>query len=208
MDLLLYLVDSGRILLGLVFLCSVAGKLRTAHAFRLFRDGVGRLVPRLRRWKAPVAVLVVAAELSTVAALAVPGTTVLGFGLAAGLLLAFTAGLVGALRREALVSCHCFGPRGDTVALRHVVRNAVLVGVTLACLAARLAAPGAGAAPSPWLLLAGGVAVLLALLIVVMDDLASLFRPRPPSTAVPSGATAAHAVRPPGPVPGTAEVVR
>jgi hypothetical protein len=172
-----YLIDSGRVFLGLVFLCSVVGKVRGAAAFRAFRDAVGELAPPLRRASGPVTVVVTAAEATVVVTLAVPATVVTGFALAAALLVAFTAGLLGVLRLGKRTSCHCFGSHSDPVAPRHVVRNALLITVALAGLSARLAVSDVGTAADARLMLAAGVAALLALITVALDDLVGLFAP-------------------------------
>jgi hypothetical protein len=170
-----YVVDGGRVLLGLVFLCSALGKSRGAAAFRAFCDAVGRLVPALRRRTAPAAAAVVAAEAAVAVMLAVPAAVVAGFALAAVLLLAFTAVLAAALRRGVSTACHCFGAGGERIAPRHLVRNMVLAAVALAGTAQGLNAPHVGAAPSARLLLTTGVAAVLALVTATLDDLAHLF---------------------------------
>ncbi|MBL1101797.1 MauE/DoxX family redox-associated membrane protein [Streptomyces coffeae] len=176
---MVHMIDAGRVLLGLVFLCSLAGKLRGAVAFLEFRAAVGQLAPALRRVRKPVAVLVVVAEALAVTTLAVPTTAAFGFALSASLLTVFTVGLVGVLRRGATTPCQCFG-RSAPVAPRHVVRNIVLGLVSLGGLGAHLADSGAAAGRvSAGLLLDVGVAALLALLTVMLDDWAELFAPRP-----------------------------
>lgn len=170
-----YVVEGGRVLLGLVFLCSALSKSHGAAAFRDFRDAVGRLAPALRRHSAPVAVTVVAAEAAVVVLLAVPAAVITGFALAAVLLLAFTAGLVAALRRGVNTACHCFGAGDERLAPRHVVRNLALVAVAIAGTAAALNTPHMGVEPSARLLLTVGVAAVLALITVTLDDLANLF---------------------------------
>ncbi|MGW8556696.1 MauE/DoxX family redox-associated membrane protein [Streptomyces tubercidicus] len=170
-----YVVDGGRVFLGLVFLCSALSKSRGAAAFRDFRDAVGWLAPALRRHTAPVAVVAVTAEAAVVVMLAAPAAVVAGFALAVVLLLAFTAVLVAALRRGVRTACHCFGGGDERLAPRHVVRNVALVAVAIAGAAAALNAPHIGAAPSARLLLTTGVAAVLALITVCLDDLANLF---------------------------------
>ncbi|MFD3513131.1 MauE/DoxX family redox-associated membrane protein [Streptomyces sp. NPDC058657] len=177
------LIDVCRIFLGLVFLCSVVGKLRSAAAFGAFRATVVRLAPALRGWSRAVAVLVVGAEAAVVGALAVPTTTVAGFALAAVLLAVFTGALTGALRGSAPVECHCFGG-GAPIARRHVVRNAGLLGAALTGLVVELTQltasdpvrPVADTAGGPAaMLLPVGAALLLTVVTVTLDDLAHLF---------------------------------
>lgn len=183
--------EGGRILLGLVFLCSVAGKARPS-SFRAFRGAVRRMLPesapsafppalasvfasalgQARRGATAVAAGVLVAEAVTVVALAVPATARAGFVLAAVLLAAFTAGLAGVLRRGKRTPCHCFGTTAVAIAPRHVVRNALLTAAALTGAAAH-----GGAAPTAGLLLTAGVAVVLAFVTVALDDLAGLFAP-------------------------------
>ncbi|MFD7325750.1 MauE/DoxX family redox-associated membrane protein [Streptomyces sp. NPDC059875] len=177
--------EGGRILLGLVFLCSVAGKVRPS-SFRAFRGAVRRMLPeaapppfasvlgRVRRGPTAVAAGVLVAEAAIVVALAVPATVRAGFVLAAVLLTAFTAGLVGVLRRGTGASCHCFGATAGAIAPRHVVRNALLIA---AALAGATASHGGAAEPTPGLLLTAGGAVVLAVVTVALDDLVALFAP-------------------------------
>ncbi|MEU1375350.1 MauE/DoxX family redox-associated membrane protein [Streptomyces triculaminicus] len=180
--LLHQLSDTARILLALVFLCSLAGKLRGTEAFLEFRAAIGQMAPSLLRVRKAVAVLVVPAEALTVVTLALPATAVIGLSLSAALLAVFTAGLAGVLRRGATTPCHCFG-RGAPIAPRHVVRNVLLGLAALAGLGGRLVVAGteaaAGGVNGAGLLLATGVAALLALVTVTLDDLAGLFAPRP-----------------------------
>ncbi|CAL9372320.1 MauE/DoxX family redox-associated membrane protein [Streptomyces sp. enrichment culture] len=180
-----HLIDTGRIFLGLVFLCSVVGKIRGAAAYTGFRVAMARLVPALRGRTGPVAVLVVGAETAVVGALAVPATVTAGFALAAVLLAAFTTVLASALRRDETVACHCFGGGGQPVALRHVLRNVGLLCVASAGLVARLMTTGDTAAASrpAVFLFTAGAGVFLALVTVALDELAYLLsRPEAKST--------------------------
>ncbi|MEU7246520.1 MauE/DoxX family redox-associated membrane protein [Streptomyces sparsogenes] len=106
-----------------------------------------------------------------------PATVGVGFALAALLLLAFTAGLLGVLRREANVACRCFGDGDEPVAPRHVVGNAALILTAAAGLAAWLKVPDGGVVTAAGLLVAAGPAVVLTLLTVALEDLTALFRP-------------------------------
>ncbi|MBL1082292.1 hypothetical protein JK359_09900 [Streptomyces actinomycinicus] len=171
-----YVLVSGRVLLGLVFLCSVAGKVRSAEAYRAFRVSVARLAPPLRRRTKAVAPLVITAEAAVLMALVLPASVKVGFAAAACLLAGFSMALIGVLRRKESAACHCFGG-SEPVAPRHVVRNVLLIGVALAGLAGRPATAGAAVGSSAGLLLAVGVGALLALFTVALDTLAHLFGP-------------------------------
>lgn len=173
-----HVTEAGRVLLGLVFLCSLVGKVRGATAYREFRTAMVALLPATRRYARVCAPLVVSAEAAAVLLLAIPATVTAGFGLTLVLLGAFTMALVGVLRRGAEVTCHCFGG-GARVAPRHVVRNAALLAVALAGV---VIAPGTAqplsAGPSPELLVAWGTGALAALPVVALDDVVEAVAPR------------------------------
>lgn len=179
-----YVLVSSRVLLGLVFVCSIAGKVRSADAYGAFRLSVGQLAPPLRRRTKAVAPLVIAAEAAVLAALVVPASVTAGFAAAALLLTGFALALTGVLRRKENAACHCFGGT-EPVAPRHVVRNVLLVGVALAGLVGRSVTEGTAAGSSTGLVLAVGVGALLALFTVTLDDLAHLFGPVDPEEARP-----------------------
>jgi hypothetical protein len=173
-----------RLLLALVFLTAVVGKLRTRAGFAGFVGSVVQFgVPV--RWSGPVARLAVAAEAAVVVLLAPSGTVPAGLLLAAGLLGVLTAAIVGALRRGARPACRCFGAGEAPIGARHVARNLALAAAALLGL---LAGAVGGPAPGPaGLLLAAGLAVPLAALVIRLDDLVALFAPSPPRAARPAG---------------------
>ncbi|CAM5356913.1 MauE/DoxX family redox-associated membrane protein [Streptomyces pilosus] len=171
-----YVIVSGRVLLGLVFLCSVVGKVRSAEAYQAFRLAVAQLAPPLRRGTKAVAPLVIAAEAAVPAALVVPATVNVGFATATALLLVFTLALAGVVRRKGSAACHCFGG-SEPVAPRHVARNVLLVGVALAGLVGGFTRAETAAGSPAGLLLAVGGGALLALFTVTLDDLAHLWGP-------------------------------
>ncbi|MET8911333.1 MauE/DoxX family redox-associated membrane protein [Micromonospora sp. NPDC004551] len=175
---------TARLLLALVFLTAVIGKLRTRAGFAGFVTSVVQFgVPR--RWAGPVARLAVAAEAAVVLLLALPGTVPAGLLLAAGLLGVLTAAIARALRRGARPACRCFGAGDAPIGARHVARNLALVAAALLGL---LAGTVGGPAPGPGgLLLAAGLALPLAALVVRLDDLVALFAPSPPRAARPAG---------------------
>ncbi|MFG3599486.1 MauE/DoxX family redox-associated membrane protein [Micromonospora chersina] len=175
---------TARLLLALVFLTAVIGKVRTRAGFAGFVTSVVQFgVPG--RWAGPVARLAVAAEAAVVLLLALPGTVPTGLLLAAGLLGVLTAAIVRALRHGARPACRCFGAGDAPIGARHVARNLALVAAALLGL---LAGTVGGPAPGPaGLLLAAGLALPLAALVVRLDDLVALFAPSPPRTARPAG---------------------
>nr|WP_189244750.1 MauE/DoxX family redox-associated membrane protein [Streptosporangium pseudovulgare] len=166
-------------MIGVIFLIAAAGKLGGPGRFGAFVRSLRRmevLPPGLVR---PAALVFTAAEVVIVLLLAVParaaGTA--GFGVAAALLAAFTAGIAMSLARGNREPCSCFGRSETPLGAGHVARNLVLVAVALLGLAASAASP-AGRGPEFGEAAVAGLAGLVAgVLVTVIDDLVALFRP-------------------------------
>jgi methylamine utilization protein MauE len=142
-------------------LVALAGSL---VAMRLVRPGRGQRV----------AVLLVLAEVGTVALLGVVWAPVLGFAAAAALLAVLTAGVVRVLRRGAAAPCRCFGASAMPVSRVHAVRNA---GLCALAVAGGVAAVAGGTGEPPGFVVAGAIGGVAAVLVVVLDDVVELFRP-------------------------------
>jgi uncharacterized membrane protein YphA (DoxX/SURF4 family) len=169
-----YLAVACRCLIGVVFVVSAFGKVRSRQAFREFVTSTAALVPRRGRALSPV---VVAAELAVPVLLAVPVTVRTGFGLAAVLLAAFAVAIAAAVRRGVRTSCRCFGASTAPLGTRHVVRNAGLFAVAAV---GALLGPGRPAELAG-VAIAAIAAVVLAALVTRLDDLVELFAPMPTS---------------------------
>jgi uncharacterized membrane protein YphA (DoxX/SURF4 family) len=174
-----YLVIVVRCLIGTVFLVSLAGKVAGCSAFSAFAQSI-------RRWRVlppalipPAAVLVVTAELAVCLLIAAGSARAgaAGLILAALLLTAFAAAIGNALRRGVNAPCRCFGPSTTALSWWHVARNVVLVAAALAGVSA---GPGGGARPGGTAL-AGVTGLLLAVVVIKLDDVIELFR----TTATP-----------------------
>ncbi|GAA2577200.1 MauE/DoxX family redox-associated membrane protein [Actinomadura fulvescens] len=174
-----YVAFGARVLICLIFAVSAAGKLRGRAAFTEFtRTTRVLLAAALRRrevgrtaavWTGRV---VVAAEVAAVPLVLAPVTAVAGLGLAAALLAAFGVAMAAALRGGVSTSCRCFGASTAPIGWRHVARNALLVCVAVAGLAA---ASTVGSPPPAGMALAAVSAAVLALLVIRLDDLYDLF---------------------------------
>ncbi|WP_370417583.1 MauE/DoxX family redox-associated membrane protein [Streptomyces sp. QH1-20] len=169
-----------RALLGAVFLASSIGKVTGRGAFGRFVSSVGdmRVVPRHRA--RAVARTVVCAEFVVWPALMapVPAVAVAGFAVAAGLLVAFAAGIALSTRRGARTPCRCFGVSASPLGPRHIVRNLVLTALAVIGAAATLLDSGAAGPAGPGgavVAVSGGL--LLGALVAVLDDVLDLFRP-------------------------------
>jgi hypothetical protein len=157
-----------RILLGVVFAVSLAGKLRGTGDFV---EATRRLVPvRFARWDRPLSAAVAAVELAVIALLVFQ--PMVSFVLALGLLAAFTVALAAALRRGETAPCHCFGSGGTPLGRRHLVRNAVLLSIAALGLAFPATSP-----PLAESLPAATIAIAAAVLVIRFDDLVELYQP-------------------------------
>jgi hypothetical protein len=161
-----------RCAVGVVFLASVSGKLRSRAAFRAFALWLAVLpIPLARSQPRAAAAVMAAAEALTVVLVALPWTVRLGLALAAAVLAVFTAGTWLAVARGADAPCHCFGAPAARLSLRHVVRDVLLVAVAVA----GAAAGGPGGARLAGAALSVGAGLVVAGFAVFLDDLAVLF---------------------------------
>jgi len=154
-------------LFAVVFAVSAWSKLRD---FEGFARSVPSLAPVAGRWVRTVASTVVFLEIAAAVLVVVPATAVIGFGLALGLMLVFAAGIAWSLRRGRRTSCRCFGASDTPVSARHIVRN-----LLLACAAVLGAVSPVPSVPIAGLVVAAATGLVLAVLVVAMDDLAVIF---------------------------------
>ncbi|WP_068922775.1 MauE/DoxX family redox-associated membrane protein [Planobispora rosea] len=174
---MIHLALACRVLLAAVLLIAVGSKL-SRTAFGEFVSSTGRLLPpRLTGRQRSAAVLVLAVEAATVPALLVPATAALGLVAAVGLLTAFTIGIGGALHRGERAPCRCFGASRTRLGPLHLARNLTLIAVGVTGLAA---SASAGTAHPGGAVLAVFAGIVLAALMVRLDDLAALFAPTHP----------------------------
>ena len=164
---MLYLEVCCRVLVGTVFLLAVAGKLRGRAELSAFTESLGGFGLRSAPLRSALATCVITAEGVAVVLLAV--APAVGLGLAASVLVVFTAAVVAAKASGREVRCRCFGADGGLMGRTHLVRNGVLVAVALAGL---LASATPAAPPHPGLLAAAAsAAVLGAVALAHWDDL-------------------------------------
>ncbi len=169
-----YVLICCRILIGMVFLLSAAGKIRGRRNFSDFVTAAHELAPGLpARMVAPA---VIAVEAASVVLLIFDDTIAFGFLVALGLLAAFTAVIGAAVIKDKKVACQCFGASSAPVGAAHLFRNAVLLVGAAAGLAAALSGPGTG------IELEGAITALvtgavIALMTLYTDDISQLFRP-------------------------------
>lgn len=165
-----------RCAVALVFAAAVFGKLRSREAFRSFVAGVRAMGVLPERAVRPVAFAVAGCEAAVPVAVLVPFTASLGFFLAAGLLMAFTAAVLVVLRRGVEASCPCFGAATSRFGRRHVVRNLLLLAMTVTGAVPATAGP-AGFPPVAAAVPAVFAGAVVALLVIAFEDLVDLVAP-------------------------------
>jgi hypothetical protein len=167
-----------RLVLAAVFLLSGAGKLRSRAAFAEARRAVSVLGGVPERLLSTASGLLAVTEL-VVALTLMPGPTAMAALTAIVLMLtAFSLALARAIRNGVYVTCACFGAGGRPVSTRQLARNACLVVLAAAAIAARLSWPGDLTSVSVGgLAVAAFGAVVAAGVVALWDDLADLVRP-------------------------------
>ncbi|MEU4577822.1 MauE/DoxX family redox-associated membrane protein [Nonomuraea sp. ATR24] len=169
---MLYVSLACRLTLVAVLALAAVAKLRSPRVFAASLAGFDVVPARLR---GPLAVLVPAAELLVALLLALPPTVTAGFVAATALCLGLTAVPVLVVARGKRVTCACFGASEAPLGVRHIARNAVLLAAAVTGAAVALTAGGGMPPTVPGIVLAVVSAGVLTVLIVFVDDLASLF---------------------------------
>jgi hypothetical protein len=159
--------------IGLTFLASAAGKLWDLRAFRQAVVDLADVPAGVAR---PAALATVAAEGLVAVGMAV-GRAALpaGFALGAVLLLLFSGVLIAALRRNAAVSCNCFGISERSISWYDVARN----GALLACCGAgewSYAVTGRPHPPATGIVLTGLMAGCFCLIVTNAEDIVEVLR--------------------------------
>jgi hypothetical protein len=168
-----YAVICCRLVLGLVFAVSLISKTCGRARYAEFVAAVPGLAPGIpARLAAPA---VIAGEAAVLVAMVVPGAAAIGFAVAALLLIAFTAGILQAIRGRQRVSCQCFGASSVPVGPAHVARNGFLLLVVAVGLLGAFAS--SHAQPSPGVLItAVATGAIAAAAVIYTDEIADLFR--------------------------------
>lgn len=169
-----------RLLLAVVFALAALGKARGRKAFEDFIQTLGNFGFPPSWAGAPLAATLILAEAASALLLLVGMAA--GYALALALLGGFTLGIAWVLRRGAQVACRCFGASNTPVSAAHLVRNGLLLAITVLGAAGHGAAPGEPL-PAGMSALAGTVGVLAGLFITRWDDLVFLFRGPAPMAA-------------------------
>lgn len=160
-----------RTLVVIIFAAALIGKLRSREAVASFVTWVAelRIVDARRARLSAYAILAV--ETSAVGLVLVPRTTVLGLALVAVSMCVFAVATGRLVRRGTRARCQCFGRPGATLSRRHVARDASIALLAVAGIAmSRIAAP-----PAPGIALGIAAGLLVAAVVLFLDDIAALF---------------------------------
>lgn len=176
---MLTMASAIRLVFLLVFGVSAASKVRSRYDFNAFVASTAALTGLHRHAALRVAAVVVATEVSVFLLLLVPtaGTGLLGFAVAAVLLIGFTVGMMASLREANTVPCRCFGSGTMPIRMPDVARNLILL--SLAGLGAVNAAPHLASVPPASLIESLFMAAVVAWLLIHFADVVWLFGSTP-----------------------------
>ena len=166
-----YLLVGCQAVVTVVFAAASVSKLRCRAEFR--RTLMSALKMPLPRTGVMGWAVVVAEATTALAVVAVPAV---GFVLGAVLLAGFTAVIVSMMRRRVRTPCRCFGAGERPPGAVHLVRNAVLFATAAA--GGGFAVTGAGPrADLPAAVVAAAVGVIVAVLLIYLEDILALAQP-------------------------------
>jgi hypothetical protein len=171
-----YVALGCRAALVTIFLIAVTGKAAGRGAFREFSRSVAamRVIPP--RAATSAAAMTVSAEMLVIILAAIPDRAAgaAGCALGATLSIMFSFAIAVGLRRGNRAPCRCFGRSATPLGARHLIRNAMVV--TVSVLGAAVSGVG-GTAHVAAAVLAVGAGVFLGLVIAAYDEIAELVAP-------------------------------
>ncbi|WP_395842441.1 MauE/DoxX family redox-associated membrane protein [Archangium violaceum] len=179
-------VDLGcRLMLSVVLTLAFASKVRNRSSFQDFIQTLGRFGFPKPWVGSPLAAAVVLAEAAS--ALLLLLTSLAGYVLALALFTGFTLGIARVLRRGERVRCRCFGASDTPMGASHLVRNGLLIAVTLAgAVGHEVGPPSSPLSVAGWG--AGALGVLAGFFITRWDDLVFLLHGPEPMAGPPAAA--------------------
>jgi hypothetical protein len=166
-------------MLATVFALAALGKARGRKPFEEFIQTLEHFGFPRSLAGAPLAAALILAEAAS--ALLLGAGAVAGYVLALALLGGFTLGIAWVMRNGGKVACRCFGASNAPVGVAHLVRNGLLLTVTVVGAVSHQAAPGGLAVGMG--VIAGTVGVLAGLFVTRWDDLVFLLRGPQPQAA-------------------------
>jgi hypothetical protein len=110
-------------------------------------------------------------EAAIVVLIALPGVAMAGLALAAGCLTVMIAVTVTIINQGARISCWCFGPTGSSLSARHIVRDSILLLISVAGVATGALVASQHPPSTAGIALSLAAALLSATVLVFIDDL-------------------------------------
>ncbi|WP_371877595.1 MauE/DoxX family redox-associated membrane protein [Pyxidicoccus parkwayensis] len=165
-----------RLMLATVFALAALGKARGRKPFDDFIQTLENFGFPHSLAGAPLAATLILAEAASALLLLVG--VMAGYVLALALLAGFTLGIAWVMHRGEKVACKCFGASNTPVGAAHLVRNGLLLTITV--VGAVSHPSGSGGLAVGMGVIAGTAGVLAGLLVTRWDDLVFLLRgPQP-----------------------------
>jgi hypothetical protein len=170
---MVYLAIGSRAALGLVFALAVIGKVINAKAFTEFTRSIIDMNAVPRSLAMPAARATVVAEAATVVTVLIPvkQAGILGCALALVLTAVFTNAILRSIRSGNQVACRCFGRSSTPLGGRHLVRNGLLLLMSLLGLVGSLSGSSAVWSGA---LVSATAGVFAGLVVSSFDDIAEL----------------------------------
>src|SRR5690242_364587 len=121
-----FLVVTAAATLAVVFVFSLAAKVRGATAFAGFEEWLHSLAVLPDRFIRAVAVAMIGAETTALVLVAIPAARAVGLLLGAALIAFFAASIWWLTRRGRSVGCRCFGTARRPMGRVEIIRNCAL----------------------------------------------------------------------------------
>lgn len=172
----MYVAIGCRVAIAIVFLLAVTGKIAGRDSFSEFVSSVAamRVVPTRAAREVATASATAEALVVVLAAIPVRATAVAGCVLAGLLSVAFSGAIAVSLRRGNRAPCRCFGMSATPLGIRHLVRNAILL---LVSVAGATTALGTGVVQVPAAVVAAVAGLFAGIVIANYDEIAELLAP-------------------------------
>lgn len=160
-----------RLICCLVLAASSYGKLNSKSAFREFIAWIGTLSALFARVRTALAIAITVGEVLIVLLIAIPASYAVGLALASCLFAIFSIGMLVIISSGRTIGCNCFGTSSAPVGIRHLIRNVLLCSIAVA----GIAPIGPRATDLAGVALVIGAALVIAALLVSVDELEMLF---------------------------------
>jgi hypothetical protein len=172
-----WLVVAGQAAVCVTFVVAAASKTVRAGAFGDFKAALPRMLGVPHRVAPAAALAVVVLEVTIALTVAVPALALAAFLLAGVLMAVFTVSIVVMIRRGSVEPCHCFGMSARPPGRSDVVRNLVLLVISVIGAVGAATSSGAADLPAAGVVLCAAVGAVVALLLINLAEIGDLLKP-------------------------------